>query len=151
MQSETRERLLALIRERPGICLTEAAASLGLARNAILHHVRILTHVQLVRVEAEGGMRMLYLAGARASTLPPWLRRNEACLMIIRNIQKTSVGLPREEVHRLLPEVPSRTRNYYLKRMLAAGVIIQVRTPDGERRLRFVEAAPADADTAAHP
>jgi hypothetical protein len=132
LKSDTRDRLVALIQQRPGISLTEAAAGMGLARNATRHHVRMLVRVQVVRVEAQGRRQALFLVGTKSpEALPPWLLRNAACTAIVRALQSSEKGMSREEVHSLLPDVPTRTRNHNIRRLVAAGVVEQVDTPEG--------------------
>jgi predicted transcriptional regulator len=136
LASEARARLLALIRENPGICLSDVAERMGVARNTIRHHLRVLERVQLVRVAKEGNLQVFYAVGSQALQAPAWLRRNETCLAILRAVAQSATGLAREEVHKLLPEVPDRTRNYHLKRLLSVGALVQAEDESGGKRLR---------------
>jgi predicted transcriptional regulator len=142
LKSSTRDRLVELIRQNPGISMTDAAQAMGLARNAVHHHVRMLARVQVVRVAGEGGRKTLYLVGAKPSDAPPaWLLRNAACAAIVRALQASPSGLPREAVHGLLPDVPERTRNYNIQKLLSVGVVVQVETPEGGKVLRAASSA----------
>lgn len=140
LESEMRNRLYALVRERPGICVTEAAAALGVKHNAILHHLRVLERVQLLRTAQDTGRKVVYPMGFQPVTGPAWLTRNETCVAILRLVQERPSGLPREDVHRLLPEVPERTRNYHMGRMLDAGALVQSVSPEGRRTLHVANA-----------
>ena len=146
LESEMRNRLLGIIQEQPGICLSDAAERLGVARNTVRHHLRVLERVQLVRVVQEGALSTFYPAGpVPAVKVPAWLRRNETCLAILREARARPEGLSREEVHRLLPEVPARTRNYNVARLLGVGALVEWAAPDGRKLLRAAEGAPGGA------
>lgn len=136
LKSEMRNRILALIRDNPGICLSDAAERMGVARNTIRHHLRVLERVGLVRVEDDANLKVYYPAGAQAIQVPAWLRRNETCLRILRAIAESATGLSREDVRALLPEMPDRTRNYHLQRLLSVGALEQVEDGSGAPRLR---------------
>lgn len=141
LQSETRDRLVELVRLNPGISLTDAATAMGMARNAVQHHVRMLARVNVVRVASEGNRKALYLVGGKPSDAPPaWLLKNAACAAVVRALQANPQGLPREAVHGLMPDVPERTRNYNIRKLLSVGVVVQVETPEGGKLLRFASA-----------
>lgn len=137
LQSKTRDRLVSLVREDPGITVTDAAKALGMGRNALLHHVTMLEKVQVVRIETAGGRRTLYLVGAkREGVVPAWLLKNPACLALVQAIQARPEGISRQEAHALLPDVPLRTRNYNIGKLLSVGVIEEILTPSGVKTLR---------------
>jgi hypothetical protein len=58
------------------------------------------------------------------------------CAAIVRALQANPQGLPREAVHALLPDVPTRSRNYNIRKLLAVGVVEQVETAKGLKVLR---------------
>ena len=135
LASETRARLLALVEAQPGVSLPELVEATGLARNTLRHHLQVLARLKLVRMGEEGGRLVVFAMGAKAGGLPVWVRRNAACVAILEALRARPEGLTREEVHALLPEVPARTRNHHLRRLLGAGALVQVDDPSGDKRL----------------
>lgn len=137
LRSETRQRLLDLVQREPGISISDAAERLGLARNAIHHHLRMLHRVNLIKIHPQGQRKELYLAAATPSSEPAWLRRNPICRRIVALLSSAPEGIPRKTLHDLLPDIPERTRNYHLRRLVGAGVIVQ---EGGDRRVRLASA-----------
>jgi predicted transcriptional regulator len=142
LRSGTRERLVGVVRLHPGVSVTDAAGLMGLARNAVQHHVRLLERVGIVRVEDARGRKALYLRDAPPSDAPPaWLLKNAACAAVVRALHERPEGLPREAVHGLMKDLPERTRNYNIQKLLAVGVMEQVETPGGRKVLRATRPA----------
>jgi predicted transcriptional regulator len=136
LESEVRNRILALVRENPGLCLSDAAERMGVARNTVRHHLRILARVGLIRVANEANLKVYYPAGAQPLKVPAWLRRNETCLAILRAVAESATGLAREDVRTLLPDLPDRTRNYHLQRLVSVGALVQVEDQGGSKRFQ---------------
>lgn len=58
-----RQAILAKSGERPGILVTELARELGVDRNTVLYHLRVLERAQAVRLTKVGPARLVFLAG----------------------------------------------------------------------------------------
>lgn len=59
----TRSRLLAYLTENPGASMTDAARHLGLHRNAIAHHLRILSSHDKITIRRQGRRSLVFPAG----------------------------------------------------------------------------------------
>ena len=142
LQSEMRSRLVEIVRQNPGICVADAARELGIVWNAAQHHVKMLKRLGILRTEAEGRRKGLYLAGSNTpqEDIPKWIHSNPVSHAIFSAIKASPEGIGRDDVRQLLPETPERTRNYHIQRLLGAGAISLEITPDGRKRLRIASA-----------
>lgn len=61
----TRSRLLAYLAENPGASLSDVSRHLGLHRNAVAHHVRILSTHDKLNVRRQGRRSLLFPAAYR--------------------------------------------------------------------------------------
>lgn len=141
----TRARLLALARETPGIRLGDAARALDVRQAAVQYHARVLAKEQLLVQRRGLGVTRLYAseaphprddAHARALALT-----GHPVARAVLALAARPAGARREEIAERV-EAPARTRQWHVKRLLDAGLLVESRV-GAEPVLRAV--APVDA------
>lgn len=136
LESPHRQRLLDLVRDRGAVPMTSAVETLGLSRTATMNHVQVLQRIGMLRVESSDGRIFLYPAGVEDTTAPPGIPRavseHPVQGRILRLVRSTAAGIMRRDVHRHMADVPVRTRNHALRRLLDKGLIEERLLPKGE-------------------
>lgn len=144
LESGSRGRILRIVEARPGVCLSEVAEEMGVTRNAIAHHVRMLHRARLLETVEDDGRRRLYKPG---TSVQPGLRVPAAILdhpvrgRIVALVGADPAGVPRRAIHERLHDVPERTRNHAVRRLAVRGILEVVRDPAGEEWLRLAAKA----------
>lgn len=123
LRHPVRVRLLELIRQNPATSPTELAPLVGLTRNAVVHHVRILQRAGLVRIEERERRTFLFSAHVDTSSTPEVLCRLVGDDPLLEVLLDAPEGLTRPEIRERVPDVPERTRNHRLQRLLERGVL----------------------------
>lgn len=143
LESSARERVLAIVDARPGVCLSEVADEMGVTRNAVAHHVRMLHRARLVEVVEDDGRRRLYKPG---TSVQPDLRVPAAVAdhpvrgRIVALLGAAPAGVTRRDIHASLADVPERTRNHAVRRLALRGIVEVVKDAAGEERIRLASA-----------
>ncbi|HWH09470.1 MAG TPA: MarR family transcriptional regulator, partial [Candidatus Thermoplasmatota archaeon] len=140
LHSAARQRLHALLVERPGLTYGQLREATGLGRGALVHHLQTLERHRLVVSRAEGPHRAFYPAGVR---LPPVraapTRAQERVLALLRS----RGPLRGRDVAEAL-SVSRQAASQQLRRMQRLGHV-EARVVDGEPRWTPAEAAEAEA------
>ena len=58
---ETRREILDHLRDAPGLAVGELASRFDVTRIAVMNHITVLTHAELITSQKEGRTRRLYL------------------------------------------------------------------------------------------
>lgn len=92
LRSEVRQRLAALVREAPGVTITELGKAVGLSHSTASYHLRILEQAGEVQSKRDGRTVRYYAAGQyddMATRLRPLLERER-----VRAILRLVVAKP---------------------------------------------------------
>ncbi len=122
--SSTRDRLLRLVHERPGVRAAEAARALGVHRSVVDHHARVLADFGLVVVRTDLRQRRLFAAGTQPrdagdAALIACLADPVAGAILRRAaISPTPRARAREGL-----DVPSTTFHWHVRRLLRLGFL----------------------------
>lgn len=90
LRSEVRQRLAALVRESPGVTITELSKMVGLSHSTASYHLRILEQAAEVQSKRDGRTVRYYAMGQYddlATRLRPLLQR-ERVVAILRLVQE---------------------------------------------------------------
>jgi predicted ArsR family transcriptional regulator len=120
--SSVRQRLLAVVRESPGISKSDACVRLGVAWGTVAHHVSRLCRDGLLEVEAVGRRVALFSAGTAAGERrsAPLLRDAHAACVLRLLADERQASLC--EVGRALA-VSRKVARRVLRGLLAAGLV----------------------------
>lgn len=133
--SETRRRILEEVAARPGVSPAEIGHRVGLTRNAILHHVRVLERMRLVAIERVEGKVLLHLSGQRLDARDALAQRTKARGLLLDALRAAPEGLTSAELAKAFPHVPRRTLDHSLTRLAEDGLAAQV--GEGRRGRRW--------------
>lgn len=124
----TRDRLVALVAERPGITYTGLLRATGWNRGVLLHHAHVLERHRLLQSRREGAHRRFYPAGERMPAPPdaPATSAEERLLVLLAGEPLTQ----REIAERL--GVSQQGASYHLVRLARKGLVHERR--DGRKR-----------------
>jgi DNA-binding transcriptional ArsR family regulator len=142
MTSRMRRAIVERVAAHPGVSPSRLARDLGVTRNTVMHHARILARMRLLRMQALDGGVFLLPAVERA--LPePLLLRSASASAILAVLRSRPGGLPKGDLVALTADLPKRTRNHALKCLVEEGVV-EAR-PHGEETLLALVAVSASA------
>jgi DNA-binding transcriptional ArsR family regulator len=120
LASKTRQRILKLVEENPGIHMRALAAQLGFKHPSVAHHVRKLEESGVLRVVHEGRKAKLYrpheVQASPGEDAPVHER-------ILHALRRSPQGCTRHEIHELFPDVSRRIRNKALQRLLKQRIV----------------------------
>jgi predicted transcriptional regulator len=128
-----RARIIALLRDRPGLHLRELQRQLNLSRGVADHHLRKLLQAGLISERASHGYRCFFVRGTldrRLMEAVPALRSDGASRILSAVVSRPGQGL--EDLARST-SLTSQTVAYHVRRLQAAGLLTQTR---GERAHR---------------
>lgn len=139
LKNENRKAILELLGACPGLNPTEIASRLGLARNAVIHHLNMLERSgAIVILPTDGRSTTVFLRSAEM----PHPRMAAVLYHPIRGrfvhaLREAPAGLSREEFHQRLHDIPARTRNHTLQSLIASRVMEATTGTDGSIRFRL--------------
>ena len=122
LESPARMRILRLVHERPGICVTDLAASLSMTWGQLHYHLGRLAEAGLLHTVKAGRHRLVFLdpealEAAEAQAIVLGRTARALALLIVDNPHVTVTDLVR-----ISGETP-RVVYYHVKKMLDAGLV----------------------------
>lgn len=135
LDHETREKVYALVSERPGLTYGELLAATGLRRGALLHHVQALERHGLILGRNDGMHHRCYPAGTRIPVEGPTVTGAQARVL---DLLAREGPLTQRAVAETLG-ITQQGASYHLKRLQRAGRVEALGDP-GERRWSVVAA-----------
>lgn len=121
----TRDRILTLVRETPGIHFREISRRLGIPMGAVEYHLHLLLRQDLIVARTEGRYKRYYTEGKHGSEEKrhlSYLRRSIPRTILIRLLLKPGSR------HRDLKEALSLTGStltFHLQNMVSDGVVVE--------------------------
>lgn len=108
-RSEVRQRLAHLVRQTPGVTITDVARLVGLSHSTVSYHLRILEHAGEIQGKRDGRSMRYYARGQYddlRTRLRPLLAR-ERVVRIIRLVQEDPDTCPFHIARALQVSVPT--------------------------------------------
>lgn len=127
LKNDVRRKIVELAHEQPGVSLREVAAKLGLSRPTAAYHIRLLRQANLLRVGARDLRHHLYPPEAAPA---PSVAVGNTQRLVLRALEAAPAGCTRTELHAALPNIPKRSRNHAIGKLLRAGAILSQVTSD---------------------
>lgn len=121
--SAARSRIYGLITNTPGISPAALAAELGLTRNGIIHHLRVMERTHMISVRSEGQKTFIYAGRPDPDRISALIARADAAGVILAALRNTPEGLTKEEVVAATRDLPKRTRDHSLRQLVLKGVL----------------------------
>lgn len=117
LDQPTRERILALVRERPGVTFGDLRRATGMGAGTLTYHARVLERAGVLHSVPDGQVRRFFtLDAGRVAPTPPL---DERAVQALRERGPMSAG----ELARALG-VSRQALHYHLKRMLREGRLV---------------------------
>jgi DNA-binding transcriptional ArsR family regulator len=134
LANPTRRATLDAITASPGINLTRLANVVGVDRSTARHHSGTLARQGYVAIVRKPGETLYYRPDARpagvASRTPTALER------AMEALRSSPEGLSRDRIREVLHDVPERTRNGTIRRMIRRNLAVAIPV-DGRTVLRL--------------
>jgi DNA-binding transcriptional ArsR family regulator len=127
LASPVRQKLIAAVKAQAGITQKELADQLGLRRQSVAHHLKLLERAQMVVLRFHDGALHVYATTVDAP--PSKISATRRVLDLVR----TRGSIPRADVHQALADIPRRTCNAAIKSLLTQGKVEEIRTQEGAR------------------
>lgn len=137
--SAMRCKLHELIAKTPGISPSALAGEVGLSRNGLVHHLRVMERTQMILVRSEGKKVSLFTRQREVDPLAALIARGDAASAILRALQPRPDGLTKPELVAATPSLPTRTRDHAVRQLVARQIL---RTVDADGRRYRIAAAP---------
>lgn len=127
----TRDRLVALVAERPGITYTALLRETRLNRGALLHHLHVLGQHHLLQSRREGIHRRFYPGGARLPEPAPSVTGAEERVLAILQAGPLT---QREIAERL--GVSQQGASYHVTKLARRGLLVELAAGGAKRWAR---------------
>lgn len=136
-RQETRQAILRTVEARPGIRLVDLVEEVGRSRSAVSYHVRVMERAGLLDVVERGARKCVAPKGMGSAVAATGVRvrGHPARSLLVDAVRAAPGGLSREDAHRILADVPRRTRNHTIRVLVRAGILREAAGPDGASRL----------------
>lgn len=121
LRNPERMRMMAAIRERPGLSVQELTRVLGRGRSPTEHHLAMLRRVGLVRIAREGSRRHVYACDARPREARDPALASDVAREIL-DLRRARPDLGARELARTLGVSPG-TISYHVARLRDAGLL----------------------------
>lgn len=127
MRSKVRAQIVEEVEKNPGINLSDLTARLGVARNTVTYHTRMLQRASLLQLRETPGSLRFFPVGYSTpeSGIPIQFHLHPVSGKIIEILRKGSST--RARLREMLADVPVRTQNHHIRRLLDAGVAMEER------------------------
>ncbi len=128
VRSGTRERLLGIVREQPGVCVSDLARLLGVYRAAVRFHLLRLERLGLVRAFPVGRRTLIFMVAAQGGDDLAFraLLAEPACHRVADAIAQNP-GLRVVELTRV-SGISERALYHHLKQLVSAGLVVRTRS-----------------------
>jgi DNA-binding transcriptional ArsR family regulator len=148
--SATRCRIYEIVARRPGISPTALAKELNLTRNGVIHHLRIMERTQIISRRTEGKLVFLFVGRGEIDSTAILLGRAGAHSVILQKLRERPEGMQKSELVAATSDLPKRTRNHALKRLLDHG-LVSVGPGANPRIVAAMNAPPAPTSVTSPP
>jgi len=142
LASKMRADLLELIRAKPGISVVQASQSLGVNRTTVDYHARGLAKNHLIKRSQAGGKNLLY-PPVRDESAAAWAWEDPQYGRVLKAVADQGGHAERSHLRHALDDVPERTRNYQIRRLLDLGIL----HTDHTNRVLHLPSEPASSAT----
>lgn len=132
LHHDVRGRILALVRENPGLHESAAAKTLGISHTLAQYHVRMLAEFGFVEVKRFGGRKHLFAAGQLGRAEKSLLLAEKGRGAQLVDLVAAQPGIAQRELARAMGVRESSVK-WHLDRLEAQGVVLVARGLDGKR------------------
>lgn len=140
--SPPRRLIMELVKTKPQTEVAEVQKVLDVTRNGAIYHLRQLERAGMLKINREGPRRYVTARGAPAVSRgqPSVVKRHPRAHHLLETVAAAgSEGVTRSHLHSIHANVPKRTRNYLISKLIASGLLIETAETSGWRlRIRDV-------------